>query len=154
MSILKSLLESEIAISNNVRLSSAINELAAIQEKCDYLPDKIKYTPEAVPVFLVPNGDRKLYVIECDNLFKLMDSQNKDEIEALKDIQSVLSSGEEEVHFDDIALLVKDEDIDQIQELCKKDKSKIGARTEQIIKYTNILKNIMAEGVNIFVDRN
>lgn len=153
MSIIKALLESENAIKDNIEISKVVNELSVIQESAEILSEKIVYTAEAVPVFATLHGENKLYVIECDNLFKLMDSQNCDEIEALKGIKSVLALDDPEVQFDDMALLVKDENIEQIEELCKKDKSKIGVRTEQVMNYTNMLKNVLSEGVKLLVDK-
>lgn len=153
MSILKSLLESEIAVRDNTKINSAINELAAIQEKGDYLPQKIKYTAESAPVFKQSQNGKTLFIIECDNLCKLMDSMNWGELDALNAVKSVLTSDDPDVKFDDMALLVKDENIEQIEEICNADKSKAGARTEQIMSYSKFLKNVISEGVNILVDR-
>lgn len=153
MSIIKSLLESESAVQDNQKISSVISELTQIQESSEILPEDIVYTAESVPVFGMTQKGKKMYVIECDNLFKLMESQKQDEVASLLGIKSVLATDDPEVKFDDMAVLVKDENIEQIQELCKSDKTKEGARIESIAKYTNTLKNIMAEGVHLLVDR-
>jgi len=151
--MIRALLESELSIVHNEKVNSTINELANIQEESNILPQNIIYTAESVPVFLIPHKGKNVYVLEVDNLFKLMESQNQDEILTFKDIKSILCSDDKEVEFDDMALLVKD-DIEHIEEFCMSDKSKSGARCEQVMKYTQVLKNVMAEGVNLLVDRN
>lgn len=153
MSMIKALLESESAVKDNVQINSAISELAAIQESSEIFNEEIVYTAESVPVFAMPLNGQKVYVVECDNLNKLMDSQNFDEIEALSAIKSVVAQDDPNVKFDQIALLIKDEDICKLEEACKKDKSKIGAKTEKVVEYTNLLKKIQSEGFTIVVDR-
>lgn len=153
MSIIKALLESEAAVKDNISVTSAINELANIQESCEYLPDKIMYTAESVPVFKVQQGRKDMYVIECDYLCKLMECQECDVCDALSSVKSVLASSDPEVKFDSMAILVKPEDIEQIEETCYSDPSKIGARTEQVMGYSKFLKSILSEGVNLLVDR-
>lgn len=153
MSLIKALLESEDALVNNIASNSVLNRLSSIQEEMDILPQEIKYTTETVPVFVIPQKGNDLYVVECDNLMKLMKSQKLDATEALKDLQHVISSNDEVVNFNDVALLVKDEDIEQIQELCNKNNPSYGARVNNIVEYTDMLKEVRSLGVNILVDR-
>lgn len=153
MSMIKALLESESAVKDNVTVKSALNELAAIQESSEVLDEQIVYTAEAVPVFAVPLNGKTVYVVECDNLEKLMDSQDCDSIEALNCIKTVVANGDPDVKFDQIGLLIKDEDFLALEESCKSDKSKIGAKTEKIVEYTNFLKGIQSEGFTLLVDR-
>lgn len=153
MSLIKSLLESENAILDNNKISSVLNELSSIQEKNNFLNKKIMYTAESVPVFKIIQNNNPLLVVEYENLYKLMQSQSIDSITALDNIKSILSSDDNDVNFDDMALLVKDEDIERIEELCKSDNKKIGARSESIVSYNNLLKEIISEGVTILVNK-
>jgi hypothetical protein len=154
MSIIKSLLESETAIIDNNMVTSVIEELADIQEQGSFLPkDVVQYTTESAPVFKTIQGSKELYVVECDNMFKLMKDQDTDEIQAFKNLKSVLSSDDKEVKFDDMALLVKDEDIEQIQEAYMSDKSKYNLYCEQIMTYNTFLKNVKSLGVNLLIDK-
>lgn len=153
MSLIKALLESEDALINNIASSSVINKLNNIQEEMDIFPKDIQYTAESVNVFVMPQNGKDLYVIECDNLLKLMKSQNLDPSEALRDIQHVISSNDEVVNFNDVALLVKDENIEVLQELCDANKPSHGARVNNIVEYTDMLKEVKSLGINILVNR-
>lgn len=150
--MIKALLESENAVLDNVTVSSVIKELSEIQERGINLYEDIKYTAEAVPVFAINHKGEIKYVIECDNLFKLMKSQEQDPEEAMKDLQCIINKDNPEVQFNDIALLVKDEDIELLQELCK-DKQKAGSRINNIVEYTDFLLKVQSLGVKLLVDR-
>lgn len=153
MSIIRTLLESENALRYNIDVDNVMNKLAAIQESSELLDDKIIYTAESVPVFSINQNGKNTYVVECDNLFKLMDSQDQDAISAMDDLKSVLTINDPDINFGDISLLIKDEDIDGIEKSCKGDRSKIGSRIEHIMNYTSLLKDIQNEGYVILVDR-
>lgn len=143
-------------------LQFSINELASILRNAQSIENKIIYTAEAVPVFIYENGDSTKYIIEQENLIKLMDSQHIDAGTAVKHIKESLEEHLDDaiefnnVGFDlgDFSVLFNKEDIDALSATCYNDPVKSKVRTEAVSKYNNFIESIIDEGAKvIFIEK-
>lgn len=138
----------------------AINELTGILRKAPSLEKKLIYTAEAVPVFITYKEDgSKMFVIEQENLVKLMESQHVDVANALRHIKESLEENIDDTielsntDLKDFSILFTKEDIESLATTCCEDPSKIEVRTEAVSSYTSFMNKILAEGAKIIFKR-
>lgn len=148
--LLTELNEAQKDILSEFDMQYAINDLAFLLEGAESLEHKLVYTAEAVPVFIMNKPDKTTYLIEQENLNKLMTSQHIDVPTALRHITESL---EDElvttINTSDLAVVFAKEDMDQLQSIFKEDVNKIDARCELVSEYTSFLNKIISEGARV-----
>lgn len=151
MSLLKQIAESSSAVLNNYDANYAVNKLAKLQESFDVLKHPIQYTAAAVPVFIGEASTGTVFLVENENLTKLMKSQNIDEAAALRQIYDVIKEEQEISNMTQLAVVVKEENIEEVYATITESAAKIDARAEAVTKYSDRLEKIMAEGAQIII---
>lgn len=157
MSILsKSLKEASSNVMSEFDLQYSINELSSILRKVPSLEKKITYTAEAVPVFIADKDDgSKMFVIEQENLVRLMGDQHISVSDALRHIKEALEDNLDDaiemcaIDMSQFAVLFTQEDIDQLATVCEEDPSRIQTRTEAVAAHTGFLNQIIGEGAKV-----
>ena len=150
--LLKALKEQYETVTENYDVNLAVNEFAAVYNKLEVSDTVIEYTAECVPVFKMDINGNERYCVEMDNLNKLMKSQNINEAEALDSIfNSLKDEGEDVAGKYQMSVIIPDENMEHIMKEIKKDATTMPAKCEQVVKYTNKIKAIMNEGVNICI---
>lgn len=151
----KSLNEASSNVMSEFDLQYSINELASFLHKTPSLDKKLVYTAEAVPVFITDKGDSKMFVIEQENLVKLMEHQHIDAATALRHIKESLEENLDDsiemcaMDMSQFSVLFRQEDIDQLAAVCEEDPSRIQTRTEAVAAHTGFLNQIIAEGAKV-----
>jgi len=151
--LVKSLNEANSDIMSEYDLQYSINELASILRKAPSLDKKIRYTAETVPVFVMRKDGADVYIIENDNLQKLMKSQHINVGIALNQIKESLQEElDASIEFGDLVVTFTKEDIEALQNECLDDPTKIDIKCEAISLYNDFLNQILSEGAKIFLN--
>jgi hypothetical protein len=146
--------EAQKDVMSEFDLQYSINELASILGKSESLEHPIVYTAEAVPVFIYKKEDgSSMFIVEQENLDKLMNSQDIDVSTALNQLKSSLddqlTTTIDSVELKDLYVIFTKEDIDQLQDLCSCDPNRIDSRCEAVTSYTKFVNKIISEGAHV-----
>lgn len=150
--LLKALKEQYETINENYDANLAVNEFAGVYNGLEVSDTVIEYTAQCVPVFKMDINGKESYCVEMDNLSKLMRSQKINEAEALDSIFNALKDeGEDVAGKYQMTVTIPCENMDCIMKEIKKDAATMPAKCEQVVNYTNKIRAIQAEGVNVCV---
>lgn len=159
----KTLNEANNNVMSQYDLQYSINELASILRKAPVIDRKIVHTAESVPVFIMGKDDgSKAFIIEQEELVKLMDSQHIEVGDALRHIKESLEENlDDAIEFNsfdfniaNFAVVFTKEDIDALSCACMEDPCKIDARCEAVTSHTGFMNKILAEGAQIILKDN
>lgn len=159
----KTLSENNEDIMSEFDLQYSINELDGILESSQSIEHKIRYSAESVPVFYMKNEEGVLeFVVEQENLMKLMKSQHISATTALKQIKEftceemkdkIISNDETELN---LAVVFNREDMGNFERIFKESTSagKLDTRISMVEEHSNLLEEIKATGTRLYHKRN
>ena len=156
---MSSILESVRNISeskyDNINANLAVNELAKIQENCYVLEQDFRFTPEMVPIVKNESAEegQPKYCIDGECFQKMLKSND---LTVSDGIDKLFAEIEKDPEMDiettcEMAIIIKEENLEELYKVLTSDPSKISIRTEAINKHIDFLKEINETGCNIML---
>lgn len=145
----KKINESEENVLSEFDMQYSINELSHILDRADSLDSKIVYTVEAVPVFIHKEKGDAVYLVEQENLVKLMESQDIDTSTAISQLNDYISN---EISDHDISLgiIFNKEDTKDFDRILKENISMIDTNCNIVSSRIDFLKDIKDTGSKLY----
>lgn len=147
MSILKTLLESETCVNENINLNYTMNSYRSLMESLEVETNTFKYTPEMVPI--IKCKDCCDYIIFIDDVKRLANQNECTLSEAMNLIFEAYEDQEVKLDKDNTKVAITEEDPDEIEKAAKCNPTKMAQKVKKVEEFTESIDALIDSGIKV-----